>query len=192
MHCPTAQSSAFSWLKSRRKYWATARPSASRQARPTRNATVPVPPDSPVVSVSRKSGRRRSPGSSPRQIESAFTSWSPSSGNHSRRTTTGPNGVASSMQLAGGLLKFPSPACGGGEGGGRGGRGGAKRGRRSRRRRGNQRGQLEEAQGDGLPLLPHLQRRANAARAPALAPALRHQIVRRRRHRVRRFSQPRA
>src|SRR5438477_12361086 len=108
MHWPTAHSSACSWSKSQRKYWARASPSPSLHARPTRKATVPVPPDRPVVSVSRKRGRRNSSGANPRQVESAPTSWLPSSGNHSRRTATVPNGVASSVQL-GGRRRLPPP-----------------------------------------------------------------------------------
>src|SRR5438477_4744695 len=109
MHCPTAHSSALSWLKSPRKYCTSLRPSPSRQARPTMKATVPVPPDSPVVSVSRKRGRRSSSGASPRQVASAPTSPSPWSASHSRRTSTGPNGVSSSAQFAGSRPAVPPP-----------------------------------------------------------------------------------
>src|SRR5277367_6629369 len=41
--------------KSRRKSCSTCMPPPSHHASPTRNAYVPVPPESPVVSVSRKS-----------------------------------------------------------------------------------------------------------------------------------------
>src|SRR5207244_2421414 len=71
----------------------------------------PVPPDRPVVSVSRKSGRRSSSGASPRQVAKAPTSPSPLSAIPSRRTSTGPNGVSSSSQFAGSALKLAPPPC---------------------------------------------------------------------------------
>src|SRR5438034_11430507 len=119
MHCPTAHSRALSWLKSLRKYCTSLRPSPSRQARPTRKATVPVPPDNPVVSVSRNNGRRSSSGASPRQVASAPTSLSLLSASHSRCTSTGPNGVSSSEQFAGSRPAVappgPPPPPGGGD-----------------------------------------------------------------------------
>src|SRR5207247_10228114 len=84
-------------------------PSPSRRARPTRKATVPVPPDNPVVSVSRNNGRRSSSGASPRQVASAPTSLSLWSASHSRCTSTGPNGVSSSEQFAGSRPAVPPP-----------------------------------------------------------------------------------
>ena len=49
----TSSRSEGSSLWSRMKYCSTTKPSSSHQPRPTRNAYVPVPPASPVVSVSR-------------------------------------------------------------------------------------------------------------------------------------------
>src|SRR5205823_4245467 len=98
-----------SWLKSLRKYCTSLRPSPSRQARPTIKATVPVPPDSPVVSVSRNNGPRSSSGANPRHVANALTSPSPCSVSHSRRTSTGPNGVSSSAQFAGSRPAVPPP-----------------------------------------------------------------------------------
>src|SRR5580692_3215172 len=85
MRSASVSSKACSSLSSRMKNCSTSSPPASHPAIPTMNGYVPVPPISPVVSVSRKSHCRGSltsaqaPGASRR---SASASTEPSGGSH--------------------------------------------------------------------------------------------------------------